>query len=366
MHRHLANLRSIAAVTATVALFALSGCASATPTAAAKPAGSAVSSDRCSKNQAAGKVTYLTGYQYQASASILEVIAAKKLGYFNDLCIDVEIQPGTGDTSNSVKLLAANKVQVSSVSQQELLMAADNGIDTVGVSSYSNAGLEVLMTMPDVTDLKQLDGTVLGHKGNLPASIASMLEKGGANVDSLSQVKVGYDPSVLPRGQVRSLTGFISNEPNLLAASGEKVKTWRPFDYQVPGSLGAMAASPSFASEHPTVVEDFLRASLHAFDYCSKNAQECVEYAAELGGASYDVGHNTSVWTTEVKIIQETKAADANLGAIDTDNIEALNQMLAHYGIVKSPLSKEQAASLFNGTYVASLYQGGKLIWPAP
>lgn len=364
MRRLFPSSRTASALTATVALITLSACAA--PMEPAQSVGSAVSTDRCTANKAAGKVTYLTGYQYQASASILEVIAAEKLGYFNDLCLDVEIQPGTGDTSSGAKLLAANKIQVSSVSQQELLMAADNGIDIVGISSYSNAGLEVLMTKPEVTDLKQLDGTVLGHKGNLPASVASMLDKAGADVGSLDQVKVGYDPSVLTRGQVSSLTGFISNEPNLLKASGEQVKLWRPFDYHVPGSIGAMAVSPSFASEHPTAVEDFLRGSLHAFDYCSKNAEECVGYAAELGGASYDVGHNASVWTTEVNIIQETKAAGMNLGGIDAENVKELNQMLTEYGLVKSPLSKDDAGARFNTGYVASLYQDGHLIWPAP
>ena len=364
MRRHSPILRSAAALTATVALVTLSACSPAMEP--VKSAGSAISAERCAKNKAAGKVTYLTGYQYQASASILEVIAAEKLGYFNDLCIDIEIQPGTGDTSSNAQLVAADKVQFTAVSQQDLLLAADNGINMVGISSYSNAGLEVLMTMPEVTDLKQLNGTTLGQKGALPASITAMLDKAGADVNSMKQVTVGYDPGVLPRGQVRSLTGFISNEPNLLATSGDKVKVWRPFDYNVPGSLGAMAVNPGFAADNPTAVEDFLRASLHAFDYCSDNAAECVGYAAELGGVGYDADHNASIWKTEVDVIHETKADNVNLGMIDADNVEKLNQMLAQYGLVQSPLSTEQAASRFNGTYVASLYQDGKLIWPAP
>lgn len=365
MRRHSPILHSVAALTAMVALVTLSGCSSSSA-AETKSAGSAISADRCAKNKAAGTVTYLTGYQYQASASILEVIAAEKLGYFNDLCINVKIQAGTGDASTNAKLAAANKVQFTAVSQQDLLLAADNGIDLTGISSYSSAGLEVLMTRPEVTDLKRLDGTVLGQKGALPASVVSMLEKAGADVGSMKQVTVGYDPGILPRKQVDSLTGFISNEPNLLATSGEKVKVWRPFDYGVPGSLGAFAANPGFAKEHPTVVEDFLRASLHAMDYCANKAAECVGYAAELGGEGYDVDHNVAIWKTELGVINETKAANLNLGAIDSNNVAALNQMLTDHQLMKSPLSKEQAASLFNESYVDSLYQAGKLVWPAP
>ena len=53
-----------------------------------------ISAARCAQNRAAGKITYLSGYQYQASASILEYVAASKLGYFSDLCLNVALAAG--------------------------------------------------------------------------------------------------------------------------------------------------------------------------------------------------------------------------------------------------------------------------------
>ena len=96
---------------------------------AATDVGSAISAERCALNEDAGQVTFLTGYQYQASASILEILAAGELGYFSDLCLDVEIQPGTGDTGQNTQLVASDQVQFTSVSQQDLLTARDNGIE---------------------------------------------------------------------------------------------------------------------------------------------------------------------------------------------------------------------------------------------
>ena len=368
MIRRSTALRSVAVATAATALAALTACSSpeADASAGGSSTGSAISAERCTQNEAAGTVTYLTGYQYQASASILEIIAADELGYFDDLCLDVEIQAGTGDTSSNAQLVAAGTVQFTAVSQQDLLLAADNGIDMVGISSYSNAGLEILMTMPEITDLTELEGTLLGQKGALPASVAAMLDEAGADVASIEQVTVGYDPSVLPRGQVDSLTGFISNEPNLLEAAGEEVTVWRPYDYGVPGSLGALAANREFAAEHPTVVEDFLRAALHAFDHCRDAAEECVGFAAELSGEGYDAGHNVAIWNTEVDVIDETAVESTVLGAIDEQNVTALNAMLAEYDLVESPLSDDEALALFDGSYVQSVYADGELVWPAP
>src|SRR3546814_6873415 len=203
-------------------------------------------------------------YYYQASSSTLETVAADELRYFDDLCLHVVNQPGTGETGQNTQLLASGQVTFTGVAQQEVISAQQNCIDILGISAYSNVGLEVLMTRPEVTDLADLDGTILGHKGSMPVTVQAMLAEAGADLDTIEQVVVGYDPSILTRGQVDSLTGFISNEPNLLAAAGEDVTVWRTYDYDVPGSLGALAVNPEFADEHHTAVEDFLRATFHA------------------------------------------------------------------------------------------------------
>lgn len=361
------SLRAATAGLGALALVAgLAACSGDTTDEKTDAAGTAISEERCALNEAAGTVNFLTGYQYQASASILEIVAAKELGYFDALCLDVEIQPGTGDTGQNSQLIAANTVQFTAVSQQDLLLAADNGIEMVGISSYSTVGLEILMTNPDVTDLTDLDGTILGHKGMLPAAVQAMLDDAGADVASMQQVTVGYDPTILPRGQVDSLTGFISNEPNLLEASGNEVTVWRPFDYGVPSSLGALAVNPDFAEEHPTAVEDFLRGALKAFEYCGERGEECVSFTAALSGEGYDPEHNLKVWQTEFGIIEESQVEGSNLGAIDTANVEALHAMLSDYDMLTTDMTADEAVALFDPSFIDSIYADGSLVWPAP
>lgn len=346
------------------ALVLVAGCSNSD--AADSADASAISEERCADNQEAGTITFLTGYQYQASASILEIVAAEELGYFDALCLDVAIQPGTGDTGQNTQLAASEQVQFTSVSQQNLLQAYDTGIELLGISSYSNVGLEVLLTMPDVEQLSDLDDTILGHKGGLPPAVEAMLDEAGADVSSMQQVVVGYDPSILPRGQVDSLTGFISNEPNLLEAAGEDVTVWRPYDYGVPSSLGALAVNPEFADEHPTAVEDFLRAAFRAFEYCEEEAAECVGYTAELSGEGYDVDHNVRIWETEAEIIRESQPEGAPLGAIDEDNVLAILAMLNDFSLIENDISEDDATRLFDPGFVHAIFADGELIWPAP
>ncbi|MGH3247513.1 MAG: hypothetical protein ACRDOI_15075, partial [Trebonia sp.] len=84
-----------------------SGSDSATTTAS-----SDISAARCAENKAAGQITYLSGYNFQASTSILEYVAASKLGYFSDLCLDVKLVPGSGVTAQGTELLASGKATV--------------------------------------------------------------------------------------------------------------------------------------------------------------------------------------------------------------------------------------------------------------
>lgn len=357
---------ALAAAGAAALVVGLAACGSDDDTTAASGDGSAISAERCEENQAAGKVTYMSGYYWQASASILEVIAADKLGYFDDLCLEVEMQPGPGDTSQNAKLLAAGQVQITPLSEQDIITSRINGLEVTGISSYSNAGLDILMTGPDVTDVAQLKGKNLGHKGWVPMGVAAMLGKAGLSLDDVEQIKVGYDPSILPRGQVDALTGFISNEPNQLKAAGEEVTVWEPKDFGVPGSLGAIAVNPAFAEEHPTAVEDFLRASFKAFQYCAEeaNVEECIEYQHEVAGAESDPAHETAVWTTEAKVAADNPLP-GKFGSIDLTNVEALVADIGTYmGMEADPA---EAVTWFDSSFAdAVVGDDGSVVWPAP
>ena len=61
---------------------------------------------RCAANKAAGKITYLSGFDFWASASIVEVIVAQQKGYFQEMCLDVDLK-ASFSTAN-YPLVAAN------------------------------------------------------------------------------------------------------------------------------------------------------------------------------------------------------------------------------------------------------------------
>ncbi len=280
--------------------------------------GSAVSAERCRQNEAAGKVTYVTGYQFQASASILDPIAAKALGYFDDVCLDVDIQPGTGETAQNAQLVAAGTAKISSIAGNgDVLVNVSNGVDVKAVAMFGHVPVATLMTKPDITDLKQLEGTTLGQKGALPVTIEAMLRTAGVDVAKVKQVTVGFDPTVLVRGQVQSLTGYKSNEPLTLAAKGEKITEWNPEDYGFPGRWrrrsSTRSSSPSTAPRSRTSCAP----SCAPTPTASSTPTSASPTRAALSQAGYDTAHNVQVWQTETKLVDSSLPAGQVLGQID-------------------------------------------------
>jgi NitT/TauT family transport system substrate-binding protein len=246
------------------------------------------------------------------------------------------------------------------------MTANANGLRITGISSYSDAGLDILMTMPSVTDLAQLKGKTLGQKGLVPVGVSAMLDKAGLAKGDVKEVKVGYDPTILPRGQVDALVGFISNEPLQLAAAGTPVKVWEPKDFGVPGSLGAFAANPGFLKQHPTAAQDFLRAAFKAYQYCAQPAHvdECIGYQHDKAGADSDPKHETAVWKKETEVIAGSPLP-GKFGSIDDANVKALAGVVTQFGGVK--VDPAEAATWFDDSFGdAVVGDDGKVVWPAP
>lgn len=330
--------------------------------------GAALRAERCAEHEAAAAITYVTGYQWQSSAGILEEVAADELGYYEDLCLDVTIQPGTGDTAQNASLVAAGTAQVTSVGNEaEILTARAGGSDVTGIATLGHVPIATLMTMPDVTDLRQLEGTTLGQKGGLPPPLRAMLVNEGVDVESIEQVVVGFDPSVLPRGQVQSLTGYKFNEPALLADAGEQVTQWDPEDAGVTGSFAAMAVNPDSLADHPTAAQDFLRATLRAFAYCQGQAQKCVGFAAareQTGG--YDVDHNLDVWKTEQRLVISATPSGTPLGYLDPARTRAEAADVVVSGLLDpDPDPDPDVEAAFDDSVLAEVY-GETMVWPVP
>src|SRR5690606_13781791 len=129
----------------------LAGCSGATDAPAANNEKSIIDQAACDRN-AAEKITYISGYGYSASASQIDVFMAKELGYFDELCLNVEINAAGG---NGQQLVSSGKAQFSSLgSAEDVLMAAANSTNLTAVATYGTTSPFCIFANKEIKSLK--------------------------------------------------------------------------------------------------------------------------------------------------------------------------------------------------------------------
>jgi ABC-type nitrate/sulfonate/bicarbonate transport system substrate-binding protein len=317
----------------------------------------------CAANKAVGPITYVSPFGFDASAGIIDVFAAEKLGYFDNMCLNVKF---VTNSQNSTALVSAGTAQVSNIgSAADLLGQAANGANVVGVATYGDTSVYTILAQKDITDLKQLEGKSLGYHFVVPVTILQILSAAGVDPSKVKMVNTtSFDPNQLFQGRFDAMEAYQSNEPITLKAAGKQFNQFDPDSLGVKGTFNVHLFNKDFVAKHPTIVADFMRAQLHAFDYCVKNPDECIQIEKEYAsaaGADYDVDHARAVWDLESKLATTHSLPGKGVGVQSADEWTPEAQALAQYKIVpKVPA----LADVQNNTIVEGLYQGTQLIWP--
>ena len=276
-------------------------------------AGAPFPEERCATNEAAGTITYLSGFDFAATASIIDVVLADEAGYYEDLCLDVELQPSFS-TAN-YPILASGDAQIASGGSfsEVVNYAAANEADLVAVAVEGRSAIDSLILKPGTaTELSQLAGTTIGVKGAIPPSVAAMLATAGlAEGEDYETVLLdGFDPLThITLEGIVGFPGYKSNEPGQLERAGVPFELFDPTEYDIPGSFGVLVTNRAFMEEHPIAVEDFLRATMRGL----QDALADPEAAAATALARIEEGGNPNFLSPEGETFRwqtDSRAAD--------------------------------------------------------
>ncbi len=336
-------------------------------------AGAAFPEARCEANQAAGTIDYFTGFDYAATASIIDILVADSKGYYDELCLDVAITPSFS-TAN-YPLVAGNEAQFSSSgSFSELAsFSAANDADLVALAVEGRVAIDALMVKPDVADsLEALAGTTIGVKGKLPPSIAAMLGQLGLveNTDYDTVLLDGFDPVAhMAIDSISAVPGWKSNEPGALDRAGVAYNLFDPADFDIPGSFGLIYTNREFLDEHRTAAEDFMRATMRglADAIADPDAAAAIAFGLINGGGNpnflSEAGEEFR-WSTDAALITETTPDGSFPGVPDPAGLAAEIAAYDSVGVYGAggapPIDGRFDAELLAGLYDAD----GSVIWP--
>jgi ABC-type nitrate/sulfonate/bicarbonate transport system substrate-binding protein len=325
-----------------------------------------ISEARCALNRAAGELTFLSPFDYAASAGIIDVVTAEKQGYFDEMCLSVKIVPS--DTGQIPSLLASGVAQFASLgSLSEVAVANAAEADLVALAQYGHTTVEQLVVRADsgVTELSGVSNLNVGVKGGgLPYGVQAMLAGAGVDVSSLRTVGVGYALTEFLGNSTQAEGVYKSNEPRRLDAENVDYIAFDPADYQVAGSFGVLVGAGQFAADNPTVTEDFVRASLHGYEYAVSNPDAAIASALELADSNFFFSTESEMfrWQVERGLIEASTPEGQPVGSFDLD---AAKQEIEQTRRTLPSLTLPDPETFIQQQLVDSVYQGGQnVIWP--
>jgi len=344
-----------------------------TPAIAPVEAGKPFPADRCAANKSAGKITYLSSFDFSASASIIEVLVAKQKGYFNDMCLDVDLKASF--STQNYPLIAANEEQFSSGGSFSEVVdyAGRNDAGFVTLAVDGRTGIDALIVKEGQSStLADLKGKTIGVKGAITPSVAAMLKKAGLTegTDYQTALLDGFDPKVhIAIPEIIGFPGFKSNEPLQLQAAGIPFKLYDPADYGIPGSFGVIYTNSTFLKDFPTATADFMRASMKGLADALADPKGAAQIAVDMINANGNANHlsadgEIARWNVESGLILNSKASPLPYGVPDPALLEKEVNTYADIGLFDGQIP--DISTILDESLVKGLYDANaKVIWPS-
>ena len=364
--------RFIAAGAVVTALLALVGAGGTTLPPESSADAEWFTEERCAQNREAGTITFLTGFDYAAAASMVDVFVAEERGYYDELCLDVEVI-ASFSTAN-YPLIASGEAQVASAgSFSEMInFGSANDAELVAVVVEGRFPIDALILKPGTaTALDDLDGSTIGVKGTMTTAVRAMLAGAGlVEGDDYDTVLLdGFDPIAhIAIDEIDGFPGYKSNEPGTLERAGIDFEMFDPIDYNVPGSFGVIYTSRQFLDDHPVAAQDFVRATMRGLAEALADPDAAAESAfalAEAGGnpSFLSIEGETFRWQTDAALLRESYAAGDPYGVPDLTLLQAEVDAYAEVGVFTEELPElSEVADL---ALAASVYdEAGAVIWP--
>ena len=335
-------------------------------------AGEPIPDGRCDANREAGPITYLTGFDFAATASMIDVFVAQERGYFEDLCLDVDIQPSFSTANYPLVSSGAAQFASGGSFSEVLNFAAANDADLLTLTVEGRTPIDGLILKPGAAaTLEDLEGATIGVKGKLPPSIAAMLATAGLVEGENFQTVLldGFDPVAhIAVDGIVGFPGYKSNEPGALDRAGVEYDLFDPIDYGIPGSFGVLYTSAAFAQEHPTATQDFVRATMRGLADALADPAEAAEIAIGLvtagGNPNFlSVEGEAYRWATDAALLNDSYEADEPLGVPDLRLLQS--EVDAYQGVGLFADEPPALADAVADELTAAVYDAEQqVIWP--
>jgi NitT/TauT family transport system substrate-binding protein len=259
---------------------------------------------------------------------------AKKMGWYKDAGIDLNLEPGKG-SAVAVQKVAAGANPIGLADMPNALTLRGKGADTVGVFNvYANSpqGLYWLKSS-GIKSVKDLAGKKIGNPaGDGARTIWPALAKAnGMDANSVTWVNIDANSKLaaLKAKSIDATTSFYNIHHIFQKELGDDMGfvAWKDAGLNTYGNT--VIVNGDYLKKNKAVVAAFVKVTQKAFAACVANANPCVQALVEANGA-LQFDNELQNWRLVEVLMSDKFSKTVALGVLDDA------RMAADYDLVKT------------------------------
>ena len=265
---------------------------------------------------------------------------AKKMGWYKDAGIDLNLEPGKG-SAVAVQKVAAGANQIGLADMPNALTLRGKGADTVGVFNvYANSpqGLYWLKSS-GIKTVKDLAGKKIGNPaGDGARTIWPALAKAnGMDANSVTWVNIDANSKLaaLKAKSIDATTSFYNIHHIFQKELGDDMGfvAWKDVGLNTYGNT--IIVNGDYLKKNKPVVAAFVKVTQKAFAACVANPNPCVQALVDANGALKFDNEMTN-WELVQELMSDKYSKGVALGILDDA------RMAADYDLVKTYIGMDQ------------------------
>ncbi|MEO7336371.1 MAG: ABC transporter substrate-binding protein [Caldimonas sp.] len=265
---------------------------------------------------------------------------AKKMGWYRDAGIDLEIEPGKG-SAVAVQKVGAGANQIGLADMANALVGRSKGADVVGVFNvYANSpqGLYWLKSS-GIKTIKDLAGKKIGNPaGDGARTIWPALAKAnGIDPNSVTWVNIDANSKLaaLKSKAIDATTSFYNIHHIFQKELGDDMGfvAWKDVGLNPYGNT--IIVNGDYLRKNKAVIASFVKVTQKAFAACVASPRPCVQAMLDANGA-LQFDNELQNWNLVEVLMSDKVSKTVALGMLDD------TRMAADYDLVKTYLGMEK------------------------
>lgn len=279
---------------------------------------------------------------------------ALEKGYFKNENIEATLNPG-GFEFDPVTLVASGSDDFGIKGADDVILARAKGIPIVVIAVDYQLNPVAYMSLKEsnITDPQDFIGKKVGIKygQNVYTFYKAMLRKLNIPEDKIEEVAVQFDVSPLLTGQIDVYPGYATFEPAIFKEKEIPINMILAKNYGVPAYGNVVFTTEKMIKENPDLVERFLKAYIHGWEFAVNNPEETAEIMNKLNPK---FAKNAQLEMMKLTIPYISPETGFKIGSMTMKGWEETQQIMIDENIIDEKVDLSKA---FTNEFINKIYK---------